>query len=499
MFKRLFIVCVGGVAVAVALVALSWWLGQTPATQLRLSVPGMDDPEGRRAADAARRTAQTFNYGEIHATFGESTTTSGRWPQFRGPRFDGQSRQSTPLAADFPAEGPRELWRLELAAGYAGPAIFDGRVYLMDYIEGEGDALRCFDFADGRELWRSGYRIRIPSNHGITRTTPAVTAKYVVTMGPMGQVMCVDTPTGKARWGLSLSAEYGTRDLSSCWYAGQCPLIDQGRAIIAPAGTNVLMVAIDCESGEVVWEAPNRHGWRMSHSSITPMTVGGTKMYIYAAVGGVTAVGADGEQAGKVLWESDAWTSSVLMPSPVVLDGDRLFLTSGYDGGSALLRVVKKDQRFEAQVLYNYAGKRRSRDCFSTYQHTPIYTQGHLFGIQSNSARERRLEFVCVDPSVEGGQIRWGSGEDTRLTAPRKREAWGPYFLADEKFYVMGDTGLLVMFEATTAACRKLGEWQLLEDGHEVWGPLVIVDGRLFVREYTRLVCYDIGQLGVDG
>ena len=466
---------------------------EVPAAGLRMSVPGMDDPDGRKTADAMRRIGQAFEYGEIFHVFRTPpVAASGRWPCFRGPNLDGISPQDTRLAEGFPPEGPRELWRLELAPGYAGVAVLAGRVYVMDHIEGQGDVLRCFTFDDGREVWRCGYKIRVPSNHGITRTVPAVTERFIVTMGPLGQVMCVDTPTGKARWGMSLSRKYGTRDLSGCWYAGQCPLIDDGKAIIAPAGTNVMMIAVSCATGAVLWEAPNRYGWHMSHSSIVPVTVAGTKMYVYASVGGVTAVGADGELAGKVLWETDEWTSSVVMPSPVVLDGNRLFLTSGYDGGSALVRIVKDGAGFRPEFVYNYTGKRKARDCFSTYQHTPIYYQGHLFGIQLNGARERKMEFVCVDPAEPGGRIVWGSGTDTVFTAPKKREAWGPYILADGKFYVMGDAGLLAMFAADTTACRKLGEWQLFEHAHETWGPLTIVDGRLFARDFTRLVCFDL-------
>ncbi len=469
------------------------WHSRPAGVDLQASVPGLDDPDGRKAADALRRTKQAFQYGELFERFQENPAeSSGSWPRFRGPALNGISQQKMALANTFPPEGPRELWRLELTAGYAGAAIFNGCVYVMDHIEGEGDLLRCFSFEDGSEVWRTGYRIQVPNNHGITRTTPAVTERYVVTMGPMGQVMCVDTPSGQALWGMSLRREYGTRDLSGCWYAGQCPLIDDGKAIIAPAGTNVLMIAVSCDTGEVLWEAPNLNGWRMSHSSVVPITVDGTKMYVYASIGGVSAVGAEGSLAGKVLWESDEWTSSVVMPSPVVLDGDRLFLTSGYDGGSALVRVVRDGEFFRPEFLYNFTGKRKARDCFSTYQHSPIYTQGHLFGIQLNSAREHRMEFVCVDPNELGGRIVWGSGGDTVFFTAKKREAWGPYILADGKFYVIGDDGLLAMFEATTEACRKLGEWQVLDHGHEVWGPLALVDGRLFVRDYTRLVCLDV-------
>lgn len=484
---------------ALALGAAWLWLRQPPALDLHAGLPGLDDPDGRKAADAQHRTGQDFVFGESRWTAADAPAPrpSAAWPQFRGPLLNNQSPQETPLADTFPPEGPPRRWALKLTPGYAGATVFAGRVYLMDHKEDHGDLLRCLDLQTGTEIWHTGYRIRIASNHGITRTMPAVTDRHIVTMGPMGQVMCVDTPTGTVRWGISLPARYGTRDLSGCWYAGQCPLIENGRAIVAPAGTNVLMIAVDCESGDVLWEAPNPGGWRMSHASITPMTVDGVRMYIYPAVGGVAAIGAEGELAGQILWQTDRRSASVLMPSPVVLSGDRVFLTSGYDGGSALLHVRREpDGTFAIDEIYNFSGKRLSRDCFSTYQQTPIYHQGHLFGIQSNNARQHRLEFVCVQPDAGGGRFVWASGQETDFTAPGKREAWGPYVLADGKFYVMGDTGKLAVFEATTSACRKLGEWQLLENGHEAWGPMTIVDGLLFVRDYENLVCFDIGATG---
>lgn len=480
-------------SVAAGVGVVGWWVSLDRSADILPNVPGMDDPDGRRARDARARTEQTVQYGEIYEIFDTGDLSpSGRWPRFRGPDLNSTSPQSIDLADSFPEEGPPRLWSVELGPGYGGAAVFGGAVYVMDHTKGTGDVLRCFALEDGQELWRCGYRIDIPVNHGITRTVPAVTDKYVVTLGPMGQVMCVDRPTGKARWGKSLMREYGTRDLSRCWYAGQCPLVEDGVAIIAPAGGDVLMMAVSCESGEVLWTAPNRNGWRMSHSSITPMTVKGTRMYVYASVGGVTAVGAEGEQAGRILWETDEWTASVVMPSPVLLENSRVFLTSGYDGGNALLEIVRQGEEFAVEIIYNYVGRRKARDCFSSYQQTPIYHDGHLFGIQLNSATRHRMEFVCADPNQEGGEILWGSGKETVLSAPRKQEAWGPYILADGKFYVLSDTGMLVMFAATTQGCQKLGEWQLLEDGHETWGPMAVVDGRLFVRDYSELVCFDV-------
>jgi outer membrane protein assembly factor BamB len=256
------------------------------------------------------------------------------------------------------------------------------------------------------------------------------------------------------------------------------------------------MIGVSCADGRVLWETPNPNKWKMSHSSIVPMTICGTRMYVYAAAGGVVAVRADGPRAGEILWATPEWTTSVVMPSPVLLSDDRVFLTSGYGGGCAVLKVTKEGDAFSVKTVYNYRAKRPndpiSRKCFSCYQQTPIHHKGRLFGIQSNDAKEHAMEFVCVDPNVSGGKLLWWSGPEPVFTAHKKREAWGPWILADNKFYVAGDSGLLAVFAADTERCNLLGSWQIMSHGHEVWGPMAIVSGRLLIRDLTRLMCFDL-------
>jgi outer membrane protein assembly factor BamB len=482
------------VMLAASLWLLAWWFAYDPAPGLAVSGPLMDDPLGHRARDEARRAARIIDFGSIFQKTGDPVDGAGHWPRFRGPDLNNISPESIPLADTFPDSGPPRLWSLDVAPGYAGAAVFKGRIYLMDYTDAApqpGDILRCLSLEDGREFWRSGYGIHIANNHGVTRTTPAVTERYTVTLGPMGHVMCVDTDSGRVRWGIDLIKTYGTRNLSKCWYAGQCPLIDNGLAIIAPVGTNVLMMGVSCETGEVLWQAPTPPRWRMSHASITPMTVDGLKTYVYASVNGVAGVAADGPGAGRLLWMTEDWGSSVVMPSPVVLDDNRLFVTSGYDGGCAVFKLHREGDGVRCETLYTFAGPERAPSCFSSYQQTPVYAFGHLFGIQSNNAKQFKMEFVCADPGEPGCRMVWNSGPDTIFTSKKKEEAWGPYVLADGKFYVVGDTGLLVLFRATTERCEKLGQWQLM-DGHEVWGPLALTQGRLLIRDMTRLMCFDI-------
>ena len=114
----------------------------------------------------------------------------------------------------------------------------------MDYDrDKKQDALRCLSLADGREIWRYAYPVSVKRNHGMSRTVPAVTDKLVVAMGPKCHVVCLDPATGELRWGLDLVRQYGTT--VPPWYAGQCPLIDNGAVILAPGGKAALLLACD--------------------------------------------------------------------------------------------------------------------------------------------------------------------------------------------------------------------------------------------------------------
>ena len=125
----------------------------------------------------------------------------------------------------------------------------------MDYDEEQrADLLRAYSLETGDSLWVRGYKINLKRNHGMSRTVPAVTEDYILTIGPRSHVMCVNRADGSFRWGLNVEKDYGSE--VPLWYTGQCPLIHDGKAIIATGGS-ALMVAIDMETGELLWETPN--------------------------------------------------------------------------------------------------------------------------------------------------------------------------------------------------------------------------------------------------
>lgn len=454
--------------------ALIWWNLSNPKTAVVASIPGMDNRGNKSAID------EMVNIGAFFKRFFTSDENSGEsWPRFRGEDFDNIKKTSLPLIDKFGTDDPKILWSAALGEGHAGPAVYNGLVYVLDYDEEQhADMLRCFDLKEGTELWRRWYNVNIKRNHGMSRTIPAVTEKYILTIGPRSHVMCMDRLTGDLLWGIDIEKEYGTQ--IPFWYTGQCPLIDDDKAIIATGGKS-LMIAVDCGSGEILWEIPNDNGLKMSHSSIMPWNFQGTKMYVYSAVGGVVGIAAEGPKTGQVLWESLKWGCSVVAPSPLCLPDGKIFLTAGYGAGSMVFQLTEENGDFGIEKLYEY----KPKDGLACEQQTPVFYEGMVYGILPKDAGTLRNQFICVDP-VDFRQIIWSSGKTNRF-------GLGPYMIADGKFFILNDDGMLTIAKPSKEKFILLDQIQVFE-GHDAWAPLAIVDGHLLLRDANKMICMDIGK-----
>lgn len=451
-------------AVAVAVLALAVWLALGPGKDLAQRIPGTDRVAGSAGPGASTNAVRV---GEVVRGGGQPADLPGVWPQFRGPQRDGISTETVALAKSWGASGPRELWGIDVGEGYAGAAVVQGRVYLMDYDRvKKQDALRCLSRSDGQEIWRYAYPVSVKRNHGMSRTVPTVTGGLVVAIGPKCHVLCLDATNGELKWGFDMVYEHGAT--VPPWYAGQCPVVEDGQVILAPAGTNALVVAVDLATGVERWRTPNPNGWTMTHSSLVPLEVAGQRMWVYCASHGVVGVSATN---GALLWQTTDWKISIAaVPSPVPLPGGRLFLSGGYNAGSMMLEIQKQGDKFVPRPLF-----RLDAEVFGATQHTPIYLADHLFGVRPNG------EFVCLDLS---GKVVWASGNENRF-------GLGPFLQAGGVFFVMDDGGRMSLVEATTARFNLLGRAQVLR-GRESWGPLALAGGQLVARDLTRMVCLDV-------
>ncbi len=472
MRDRLIIALFTGIYLAAAAAGIVAFATVTPSRDITRSLPDMDGAETRAAAIDEVTIGENFQ--RFPTTEPEADAEDYPWPGFRGPRRDNIADNAPPLWHDWPPDGPPLRWRVSLGEGYAAPVVAKQRVYVLDYLEEEkADALRCFSLKDGGELWRRSYYNDIRRNHGKSRTVPAVATDTVVTIGPRAHVMAVDAISGDLLWTRDMIRQDGTEVPQ--WYTGQCPLIDGDRAILAPAGDNALLLAINLRTGDTIWSLPNHLGLKMSHSSVMIMTLHEVKQYVYAGLGGIIGVSMDGE----LLWSSRDWQPPVWAPSPVQISQDRLFLTAGYGMGSALLQVTRDQNGWQTTLL----GKWKPTLAPAAEQQTPIFHHGMLFTIQPKDAGARRAQLVAADPS-RLPDIVAASGREMRFGI-------GPFLLADDKFWILDDDGQLSILAFQDNAFTLLGRHRVLP-GVDSWGPIALAGDLMLVRDSTSMACLEL-------
>jgi outer membrane protein assembly factor BamB len=199
------------------------------------------------------------------------------------------------------------------------------------------------------------------------------------------------------------------------------------------------------------------------------MTLDGRQTFVYCGKGGVAGVDA---ADGKILWSTTDWYIEIATcPSPVILPDNRIFCSGGYLTGAAMLQIIKTGETYTAKTLF------KLKDAvFGSEQQTPVFYDGHLFGI-----RQRDKQFVCLEL---GGSIVWTSGAQARFGS-------GPYIVAGGMFLILDDDGKLTACEASSKGYRQLFDVQVLED-HGCWAPTAIVNGRLLLRDQTTMKCIDL-------
>jgi outer membrane protein assembly factor BamB len=252
-------------------------------------------------------------------------------------------------------------------------------------------------------------------------------------------------------------------------------------AIIATGGENIL-VAVDCETGDIVWQTPNLGEWGMSHSSIMPFEFEGVKMYVYSAIGGAVGVKAEGRDAGRILWTAPEWRHNVIAPAPVGLPDGKIFLSAGYGAGSMVLQLSRSGDGFETDVLQAYS----PREGLASEQQTPVIFEGHLLGILPKDAGPLRNQLICVHPD-DFTKVVWSSGQTVRF-------GLGPYMIADNKLFILSDDGTLTIARPSTREYIELDSHRVIEDGADAWAPLAVANGYMVLRDSETMICLDLAK-----
>ncbi len=484
--KKQILISIGLVVVYIAV--LIAWHCYDPTDNFKLAMPGADNrPQAtaRKADDVI--IGEFFMKEEQTPNSNPSTLNSklsphaggfrGSWPCFRGSNHDNIASNANGMS--LMKDAFKEMWTLKTGEGHASPVISQGKAYVLDYDEQlSSDALRCIDLITGKQLWKRWYRVPMKRNHGFSRTIPAIYQNHVVSIGPEGHVMCCDKETGEMQWSIDMKKRFATE--IPFWYTGQCPLIDNGTLVLAPAGKDTLMLGVDIETGKTLWATPNSPHLKMSHSSVMPMTLGGTRTYVYIGVGGVCGVSAEKGSIGKMLWNTSKWQPSVVAPSPLQISDNQIFLVAGYGAGGALLQVDKRGTGWSATIKDSY----KASAGMSSEQQTPIRYKGTLITILPKDGGGMRERLAMYSPDNLHSPI-WTS-------AANERFGLGPYLIIDDKLFAFKEDGELYVYSVGAKSMTLLRKQRVMEEGIDAWGPIAYADGYIIVRDSKTIKCLKV-------
>jgi len=424
-------------------------------------------------------SSQPLAAGRVQLKSGDMTSAgSGRvpdWPQYHGPHRDSVCPEQGLLQA-WPDGGPKRLWVLEnLGKGYSSLAITGGRILTMgDRPLAGGETVQCvvaFDLHTRRELWAA--RVGAPFQDG-PRCTPTVVGDRVYALGTEGDLVCLETDTGRECWRKHLVDDLGGTMMSG-WKYSESPLVDGDHVICTPGGAEAGVVALDRHSGRMQWQCTvpalgDKGKDGAAYSSALLADIQGVRQVVQIVGRGVIGIEA---ATGQYLWGYNRIACKVANVTTPVVRGNYVFVTTAYNTGSALLEITRQGDRFAADELYFLKG----RD-FQNHHGGVVLTDGHLYGGSGNNSGHP----TCIDLAT--GKICWSERPPARGSAS--------VLYADGHVIFRYDRGEVVLIEATPEALRIKGQFMAVQGDGAAWAHPVIHQGRLYLRHGNLLACYDL-------
>jgi outer membrane protein assembly factor BamB len=381
-----------------------------------------------------------------------ATASAEDWPEWRGRGRTGVWNE-TGIMETFPEGGLEYTWRTPIRAGYAGPAVADGRVFVTDYqaTEGMKGIERALALVEktGRILWTrewpADYAGLQPTYAIGPRATPTVDGDRVYVLGAKGALRCLDVESGDVIWKKDFEEDYGTR--VPAWGVAGAPIVE-GDLLIAFVGgrDDALVVAFDKRTGHEVWRALST-GDDPGYAQPVIFDVGGTRQLI---VWHPQRVASLSPKTGALHWNVPFEVDLGMTVATPVMNANRL-LVSCFFNGSLLLELDEEEPA--ARVLWHVAGRSEiESDGLHALISTPVLDGDWIYGVGSYG------ELRALDART--GKRRW---ESLELIGEKAR--WAAAFIVrlGERYVINTDRGDLVLADLTPDGYRELDRTPLIE------------------------------------
>lgn len=386
-----------------------------------------------------------------------SPAAADDWPQWRGPQRTGISAEKV---EPWSGANPTIAWKADIGLGFSSTVVGGGRVYATGHAN-ENDTLSCFDADKGTTLWKHTYPSELGDKYfeGGTTGTPTIDGDRVYLLGRWGDLFCFDAATGKIRWQANLQKD-GQFPIPSWGFSG-APVVFENLLVVNVGDAGV---ALDKMTGKVAWASAAQE---CGYSTPYPLRRGDETLLVIGSAKSYVAVDA---KTGKEAWRVKWVTQYGVNAADPVIQGDLMFLSSGYGKGGALFRLGKG----EPEVVWQ-------NKSLATQMNAAVLIGGHLYAVDGDSDKKTFLK--CVDAAA--GTVKWS----------QPLAGGGALTAAGADLVVIGGTGDLMIAPASPDGFKTTARAPVVQG--KCWSVPVVANGRIYVRSAEgQLVCVDARKKG---
>ncbi|MDB6065666.1 MAG: qgdA [Pedosphaera sp.] len=399
------------------------------------------------------RPANVFALLSLSTMLLAATAGAEDWHRWRGPDANGISKE-TGWQSQWPAEGPKQLWKVSVGTGFSSMTVSQGRVYTLGNDGDKTDTVYCLDAATGAIVWKYAYECALDPHfyEGGPSATPVENDGLVYSLSRKGDFFCLDAAKGTVIWKKDLHAGDFANEIPTWGFSGS-PLVE-GNLVILDVGA--AGIAFDKKTGNPAWTS----GKSVSgYATPVPFNSGKTRCVAISAVDTLEAIAvADGKKVWSFPWKT---TYDINATDPIISDS-KVFISSGIGHGCALLDISQA----EPKVIWQNKNMK-------THFNTSVLWDGYLYGVDESPALK------CI--SWETGEVKWSDSKFGK----------GSLILADGKIIGLSDKGELIIAEASPACFKPISRAQVL--GGKCWTTPVLSNGRIYCRNAKGdLVCLDV-------
>ncbi|HXG49147.1 MAG TPA: PQQ-binding-like beta-propeller repeat protein, partial [Methylomirabilota bacterium] len=357
------------------------------------------------------------------------------------------------------------------------------------------------------------------------RCTPLLSSNRCYSLGAEGRLLCLDLPTGRLIWECKTAERWKVPP--AFFGVGSTPVLEGGRLFVMVGGQpNSGVVAFAAETGEVLWESVGKstwdgvvtRGWRVekpytwtgeekSASYSTPVlaTFHGRRHLLCVMRQGLVSLDPTNGEVNFKRWFQSYAHDSVNAMNPVV-QGDLILMSAAYyRSGVFVLRVGPDGRSYEelwrdprrhpldAEDRDPVSGRWKA-PVLEIHWTTPILHEGHVYAFSGRN--EPDATFRCVELAT--GRLKWERSERWAPHSSKQPNVYGrgSAILAEGRLIVLGEGGLLGLFEANPRQAVERSRFQVPDLHYPCWAAPILSEKRLYLRSEDRLICFNLARGG---